>query len=442
MQSGAMVFEEQLGQLLLVGFHGTTASPEIIDLVCNHHIGGVILFSRNVQDPRQIRELTQQLQLIAREAGHRYPLLIAIDQENGMVHRLGHDAAIFPGNMALGAIGSEQVAYDIAQARGRELHALGIQMNRAPVVDVNNNPANPVIGIRSFGEDPHQVARLASAMLRGYRHAGIMTCLKHFPGHGDTAIDSHLALPMIPYDLHRLEQVELVPFRMGIEAGADSIMTAHIAFPTLTGQREVPATLSPAVVQELLREGLGFDGVIISDCLEMNAIVETFGIERGTVMALQAGIDLVLISHQYARQQAGLGALRAAVQSGQISRARVSGAIERVLNLKKRFLSWETLWDVSELSVVGSESHKQLRDRAYERSTTLVCDDAGLLPLHLKADQQLLVIYPQPGQQTIVEDRQYPHAFLVELLRERHTHLKAIAFPSQATRDDYQILDQ
>ena len=159
-------------------------------------------------------------------------------------------------------------------------------------------------------------------------------------------------------------------------------------------------------------------------------------------MALQAGIDLVLISHQYARQQAGLGAIRAAVQSGQLSRARLSGAVERVLNLKKRFLSWETLWDVSELSVVGSESHKQLRDRAYERSTTLVCDDAGLLPLHLKADQQLLVIYPQPGQQTLVEDRQYPHAFLVELLRERHTHLKAIAFPSQATRDDYQVLDQ
>src|SRR6266851_7263345 len=220
----SMALEEQIGQLLVVGFWGTTPSPEVIDLIRNYHIGGIILFSRNVQDAQEVLELTHRLQMIALRARHRAPLLIAIDQENGMVQRLGRGTTLFPGNMALGAIGSEQVVYNVAQATGRELKALGINMNLAPVVDVNNNPANPVIGVRSFGEDPRLVARLGSAMVKGYQNAGVIACLKHFPGHGDTAVDSHLALPTIPHALERLEAVELVPFRAGIEAGAESVM--------------------------------------------------------------------------------------------------------------------------------------------------------------------------------------------------------------------------
>ena len=174
-----------------------------------------------------------------------------------MVRRFGQNATIFPGNMALGAIGSEQIAYDVALATGRELQALGINMNLAPVMDINNNPANPVIGVRSFGEDPQLVARFGKAMVRGYRAAGILTCLKHFPGHGDTAVDSHLALPVIPYDMERLETVELVPFKKAIEAGADSadsIMIAHMYLPALMQNETVPATLSYAVVTGLLRQ--------------------------------------------------------------------------------------------------------------------------------------------------------------------------------------------
>src|SRR5713226_10087680 len=191
-----MTLEEQLGQVLMVGFSGSTPSQEIIDLIQRHHVGNILLFARNVRDARQVLELTQSLQMIAKEAGQRYPLLIAIDQENGIVQRLGEAATIFPGNMALGAIGSEEIAYQVAQATGHELKALGINMNLAPVVDVNNNPANPVIGVRSFGEDPQQVARLAGAEIRGYQSAGVATCIKHFPGHGDTATDSHLAMPV------------------------------------------------------------------------------------------------------------------------------------------------------------------------------------------------------------------------------------------------------
>src|SRR3989440_4430048 len=260
-----MTLEEQIGQILMAGFWGSTPSQEIIDLIQRHHIGNILLFSRNIRDAQQVFEVTQTFQVIAKESGQHYPLLIAIDQENGLVQRLGEAATIFPGNMALGAIGSEEVAYRVALATGRELQALGINMNLAPVVDVNNNAANPVIGVRSFGEDAQQVARLGAAMVKGYAAAGILSCLKHFPGHGDTAVDSHLALPLIPYDLERLEALELVPFQVGIEAGAECVMIAHVSFPALTEQKMLPATLSPAIVQGLLREKLGFSGVILSD---------------------------------------------------------------------------------------------------------------------------------------------------------------------------------
>ena len=432
-----MTLEEQIGQLLVAGFWGTTPSPEIIDLVQNYHIGGIILFSRNVQDAQQVLELTRNLQMIAKAAGHRYPLLIAIDQENGMVQRLGPGATTLPGNMALGAIGSEQIACDVALAAGRELKALGINMNLAPVVDVNNNPANPVIGVRSFGEDPHAVARFASAMVKGYHSAGVITCLKHFPGHGDTAADSHLSLPVIPYNMERLEAIELVPFKSGIEAGADSVMVAHIYFPSLMQNDEVlPATVSPTIVRKLLRERLGFDGVIISDCLEMNAIIETVGVERGSVMALQAGIDLVLISHLHPRQRAGIEAIQAAIRTGTLSTEEVQQAAERVLGLKHRFLSWND--PPASTTEVGSESHRQLQEQAYALSTTLVRNEDGLLPLHLEPTGRLLVLFPKRDAWTMVEDRGYPHEFFVESIRQRHAQLTALSISPHSTPADYE----
>jgi beta-N-acetylhexosaminidase len=436
--TASMTLEEQIGQLLIAGFLGTTPSPEIIDLIQNHHTGGIILFSRNIQDAQQVLELTRDLQAIARDAGHRYPLLIAIDQENGMVQRLGQGSTTFPGNMALGAIGSEQIAHDVALATGRELKALGINLNLAPVVDVNNNPANPVIGVRSFGEDPHAVARLAVAALKGYSSAGVLTCLKHFPGHGDTATDSHLSLPTIPYSMKRLEEIELVPFRRGIEAGADSVMIAHIYFSSLMPDVVLPATLSPVVVRKLLREKLGFDGVIISDCLEMSAIAETAGVERGSVMALQAGIDLVLVSHQYTRQRASIEAIQAAMRAGALSPAGLRLSAERVLRLKHRCLSWSDLPASNVPAEVGCESHRQLREQAYELSTTLVRNAEGLIPLHLEPATRILVIFPQRGSWTMVEDRNYPHEFFVESIRQRHAHVTAMSITPHSTQAEYE----
>ena len=434
----SMTLEEQLGQLFVVGFWGTTPSPEIIDLIQNYHIGGIILFSRNISDPQQVLELTESLQRSAKDAGHRHPLLIAIDHENGMVQRLGKAVTQFPGNMALGAIGSEQIAYAIAQATGRELKALGINMNLAPVVDVNNNPANPVIGIRSFGEDPLQVARLATATVKGYQAAGIISSLKHFPGHGDTAVDSHYALPTISSTLQRLEEVELVPFRSGIEAGAPSVMIAHIHFPSLMQDKVLPATVSSAVISELLRKQLGYDGVIISDCLEMKAIADTLGVERGAIMVLQASSDLVLISHHYTLQRAGIEAVRSAVQSGELSPEMIRQAVGRVLRLKERFLPWDDIPASTVPAWVGGKEHQELRDRAYNLSTTLVRNDAALLPLRLEANERILVVFQQTDTNIVEGKHSTPDELLLQAIRQYHAHVDTLSLSSRRTAEEYQ----
>jgi len=422
-----MTLEEQIGQLLMVGFWGITPSQEIIDLIQRHHVGNIILFSRNIRDTQQVLELTKNLQKIAKEAGQRYPLLIGIDQENGIVQRLGEATTILPGNMALGAIGSEEISYMVAQATGNELKALGINMNLAPVVDVNNNPANPVIGVRSFGEDSQQVARLGAAMVKGYRAAGILSCIKHFPGHGDTAVDSHLALPVIPYTLQRLEALELVPFRRGIEAGAESVMIAHVAFPALAEQNTLPATLSPTIVQGLLREQLDFEGVILSDCMEMKAISDTFGTERAVVMALQAGIDLVLVSHEYICQRGSIEAIQAAVQLHKLTAQAIRQAAERVLRLKARYLSRDDIPTTTTLpACIGCEDHIQLQGQAYELSTTLVRNEDALLPLRLNSGERIAVITPQRNTMSMVEDRYYSDELLVDILQHYHSPVELV----------------
>lgn len=422
-----MTLKEQIGQVLVVGFHGLTPTPEIIDLIQNHHVGNIILFSRNTHDSQQLRTLTHDLQQLARDAGHRHPLLISIDQENGTVRRLGPDATYFPGNMALGAVGSEQTAYEIARVAGLELLELGVNFNLAPVVDVNNNPANPVIGNRSFSEDPQQVARLGAVAVKGWQDAGVIACLKHFPGHGDTAVDSHLALPILPYALQRLETVELVPFKSGIMAGAETIMSAHISFPAITHDETLPATLSPTILRGLLRDQLGFQGVIISDCLEMKAISEGVGIARGSVLALLAGIDLVLISHIYDHQRAGITAIQEALQTGELSVEILQQAVSRVIQLKERYLSWDkALADpTAPLQWVGNAAHQQLSTQTYEASTTLVRDEAELLPLRLRPEQRIAVVYPAKQAWTEVADRKMAIEDLEQQLQKRHANVSS-----------------
>jgi beta-N-acetylhexosaminidase len=298
------------------------------------------------------------------------------------------------------------------------LRAVGVNVNFAPVADVNINPANPVIGVRSFGADPALVARHVAATVRGYGQVGVTATLKHFPGHGDTATDSHLALPLVPDDRVRLEAVELPPFRAGIDAGAECVMTAHVALPRLTGGRAVPATLAPEIVSDLLRGELGYDGVVITDCLEMDAVSEGVGVAAGAVAALRAGGDILLVSHRLDRQRAALDALRAAADADGDLRAAVLRGAGRVLALKRRRLSWESLPTADGLAVVGAPAHRRVSAEAYARAVTVLRDTAGLLPLRLSAGEVLAVVACERGSVSQAVDLPYrPWAVFEEVRR-------------------------
>jgi beta-N-acetylhexosaminidase len=445
-----MSIDEQVGQLLMVGFPGKKAPPKVLELIQSGHVGGIILFSRNLGSSRQIRSLTSTLQAAARAAGHPFPLLIATDQENGIVRRTGSGTTSFPGNMALGAVNLESATEEVARATGEELRALGITMNLAPDVDISNNPANPVIGVRSFGADPDLVARLATAAVRGYRAAGVAATIKHFPGHGDTDTDSHLALPVVPFDIERLEATELVPFREAIAVGAMVVMTAHVALPAITGSNTLPATLAPEVIEELLRERLGFGGVVITDCLEMDAISAGIGIAQGAVEALKSGADIVLISHRYERQMAGLNAIRAAVERGDLPAETIRASAERVLRLKQSLPGWDSMPPLTLGNSVATTDHQRLADDLYARSITLIRDESGLLPLKLENGARLLVVSQAGSQVSQAADRGFVPARFVEALQRllldelqyAGVRLTAFALPKQPTTGDLTTLPQ
>jgi beta-N-acetylhexosaminidase len=321
--------KEKIGQLFMCGFDGMEPTDGIMKLIKEYGIGGVIYFRRNLRDASQVEVLSGKLQQASVD-----PLFIAIDQEGGMVVRLEEGVTVMPGAMAQGAADNEDLTREAARWSGAELREIGINMNFAPCLDVNNNPHNPVIGVRSYGEDPAHVARLGMAAIRGYREGGVSAVAKHFPGHGDTAVDSHHELPSVPHDVDRLNEVELYPFRIAIEQGVDAIMTAHVVFPAFE-PGGVPATLSQKILTGLLRDQLGFKGVIVTDCLEMNAIAETIGVARGAVEAIKAGSDLILVSHRLFRQTAALEAVMEAVMTGEIPESRINVAARRIWELKR-----------------------------------------------------------------------------------------------------------
>lgn len=409
--------EKTIGELFVIGFEGKSVPKAIKDLIHRHHIGGIILFARNIGTPNEVLSLTTSLQREAKAAGYKRPLFICIDQENGVVRRLGEGTTLFPGAMALGASNSPEKAYEIGFATGKELLALGINWNLAPDIDVNVNPDNPVIGVRSFGESPEAVARLGKAVMKGMQDAGVVTTLKHFPGHGDTKVDSHLALPTVPHDMKRLEEVELRPFRECINAGADVVMTAHIYFPAIETDKDKPATLSQRVITGLLRERLGFSGVVTTDCLEMNAISETIGTERGAVAALQAGVDIVMISHTLSRQINALDEVTRAIENGEIDSTAIDKAVRRVQVLKDTYLSWDDI-DLSDNpqvpDIVGSDQHSQLALEVYRSCVTIVKNE-GVLPL---SNKNVLVLSPENRSNMQAEDKKYAAVRLGEAVRE------------------------
>jgi beta-N-acetylhexosaminidase len=318
--------DRQAAGLLCVGFHGVTPSAEVLELI-DRGVGGVILFSRNLVDAAQGAELTGALK---RAAGR--PLLISIDQEGGRVARLraAHGFTELPPMRRLGEASDERLAFAAGALLGRELRAVGVDQDYAPVVDVDTNPQNPVIGDRSLSADPARVGRLGAALALGLQSAGVAACAKHFPGHGDTSQDSHLTLPRLPHPLERLLAVELPPFTALARAGVAAVMTAHVVFEPLDPVR--PATLSPAVLR-LLRETCGFHGACVSDDLEMKAITATFPIEEAAPGAVAAGVDQLLVCHTAALQHRVIDLVRAAVEAGRLPRGRLDEAAARVEGL-------------------------------------------------------------------------------------------------------------
>lgn len=408
-----MSLEEKVGQLFVMRVYGHSATePDQADidanlkeigvrtaaeLISTYHVGGIIYFTwaHNTRDPHQIADLSNGLQRAALAGRSRLPLLVSTDQEHGIVCRVGEPATLLPGAMALGAGGSRSDTRRAAWIAGAELAALGVNQNYAPDADVNVNPANPVIGVRSFGSDPAAVAALVAEQVKGYQGAGVASTAKHFPGHGDTSTDSHTGLPVINHTRAQWEELDAPPFRAAIRARIDSIMTAHIVVPALDPSED-PATLSRPILTGILREELGYDGVVVTDSLGMEGVRTKYGDDRVPVLALLAGVDQLLNPPNLS---VAWNAVLEAVRGGEISEARVDESILRILRLKSRLGLFRDPF-VSRRGVertVGSRAHRAAADRIAERTTTLLADPGSLLPLSRRSHRHLLVVGADPA---------------------------------------------
>ena len=360
-----MTLREQIGQLFMIGFTGTTVTKDLASFLTASKPGGVIFFRRNLESVQQIVDLTNGLQKLS----PAQPLLIAIDQEGGRVSRLPAEFTIFPPCGQLGQCNSSELAYSAAATIAKELRAVGINMNMAPVLDVNSNPDNPVICDRAFGAAPELVGEMGSATIGGLQDNMVVACGKHFPGHGDTATDSHKELPVVDAGLQRLRDTEFPPFQQAIRYGVASLMTAHVLYRAL--DPEAPATLSSAVIQRLLREEFRYEGVVFTDDLEMHAIIDHDGIGEAAVRSFVAGCDVLLICKDQDRVMTAMQAMERAVKDGRITQERLDQSLARVAKLKARYLHPYKPVTISDARlVVGCRSHKVLLDswhKAYAR---------------------------------------------------------------------------
>lgn len=401
----------------MFSFEGTTPPQPVLDGVRRGAMGAFCLFGHwNVESPAQLRTLNEML-LHAARAGGQPPPIIGIDQEGGQLIAVTGGATELPGNMALGATRSPELAEQAGRVLGRELRAMGLNLNFAPSLDVNTNPDNLAVGTRSFGADPALVAELGAALIRGLQAAGVMGSAKHFPGHGDTSSDSHYAAPVVAHSLEHMEAVELRPFRAAIAAGVAAIMPAHIMFPALDADQ--PATLSSRILRGFLRGQMGFQGLIVSDAMDMYAVAR-FGPEPSVRMALEAGVDLVLLAHL--PDQLALADYVSAMTSPE--------AVARIRRARAGISP--TLPD---LDVIGCAEHQRVAQTIAERAITLV-RDGGQLPLRPAPDATIAVITPQPRNLTPADTSSRVRIALADAIRRRHPRVVACELPHPASADD------
>ncbi|KAJ9302259.1 CAZyme family GH3 [Paecilomyces variotii] len=392
--------DRQMGQLFMMGFDGTTVDPQIRSLIEDCHLGAVLLTAKNLKSAEDAAQLVHELQTIARDAGHPVPLMIALDQENGGVNSLFDEIYIrqFPSAMGIAATGSKKLAREVATATAQELKAVGVNWILGPVLDVLTNVRNQPLGVRTTGDDPQEVSQYGVEFMKGYQEAGLVTCGKHFPSYGNLEfLGSQTDVPIITDSLEQLSLSALVPFRSAIAHGIDAMMVGGVAMSS-AGVNVMHACLSEQVVDDLLRKDLKFNGVVVSECLEMEALTHNIGVGGGTVMAMKAGCDVILLCKSFPIQQEAINGLKLGVENGIISRTRIEQSLRRVLDMKSRCTSWDQALNPPGLSALSNlqPSHTNLSTRAYNNSITVVRDKDNLLPLPnvLEPDEELLLLTP------------------------------------------------
>lgn len=344
----------RVGQMFMIGFDGKTMTDDLKKMITDYYVGGIILFERNVESPEQIADLTNTIQSLSPKT----PLFIAVDQEGGRVKRLHAPFTDFGKPELLTKLDSPKLCFDVGFAMAQELRAVGINYNLAPVVDINTNPENPIIGDRAYSSDPELVAKIASGFIRGLQRGGVVACAKHFPGHGDTTVDSHEALPKVTHTIERLKSTEWLPFERVIKNGVESVMTAHILNPNIDDK--FPATLSKVTMQ-FLRTQLRFGRVIITDDLEMKSISDHYAIEDATNKAIDAGADIILICKTLEKQIPAIESVLRRVLDLKLPLLRIEESSERITKVRNRyFVPFEPV-DVTKVKeVVGCEAHQLL----------------------------------------------------------------------------------
>lgn len=426
-----MTLDEKIGQMLMLEFRQwedengelkevTELNDDIKNAIIKYKVGGVILFAENVHDTEQTAKLTHNIQKAAIE-NDLDPLLISIDQEGGIVVRLGTGTSL-PGNMALGATRDKKLAYEYGKIIADEIKALGINVNLAPVMDTNNNPNNPVIGLRSISSDPKLVGELGSEVVKGIQDQGVSAAIKHFPGHGDTETDSHLGLPVVDKTYEEVEKLELLPFKKAADGGVDMIMTAHISYPKLEKDTAIskkdgsvvgiPATLSDDIITGIIREKMNYDGIVITDAMQMQAIADHFGEEDAVVMAIKAGVDIPLMP-ALLQKNADLekldnivGRIKNELDLGNITEKQIDNSVYRILDLKyKRGILDLDQYDKpleekidNALKVVGNKEHFDKQREITDRAITVTKNLNDTLPLYPKAGDKVLIYTPYENE--------------------------------------------
>ncbi|SMQ84917.1 beta-N-acetylhexosaminidase [Bacillus sp. OV166] len=327
-----MSLDEKIGQMIIAGISGTTMDTNTKNLLTKYKVGGIIFYQNNLVNPTQAVQFVNQMKS---ESDPNLPLLLGVDQEGGRVTRLPGGLVNFPTNKEIGSINNSQFSYNVGTILGKELKGFGFNLDFAPVLDINSNPKNPVIGDRSFGNNPEVVSKLGIQTFKGIQSQKIIPTIKHFPGHGDTSVDSHLELPIVNKSLAQLKEFELIPFEQAINSGADVVMVAHILLPKLDAA--FPSSMSKNIITGILREQLDYSGVVITDDMTMEAIIDHYSIGKASVESVKAGSDIILVGHDYNKIVETISSLKTAVQKGEISEQRINVSVTRILKLKKKY---------------------------------------------------------------------------------------------------------